>query len=466
MSTIKFRIFILLLSLYPAMSFANDLKGVGRNVSAQIFDNWAKQFSAQYKETTIKYAALNAKEGIKHVEQTTADFSETDTPLSKKELDEHGLTQFPYMFTAITPVVNLPNIFNGQLKLDGKTLGDIFLGNITKWNDPAIVATNPRLPLPDEKILVFYGSEGSGGTYSMNNYLSKVNAEWKTKVGTGAAINWPVGTPMADLITMGNQVKKTPYSIGYTEISFARKSEAIYVQLQNSHGKFVSPHTGSIESSVQNVSWKASNGFIEDITDDKGAASWPITSASYIVIKKTSDNIKRRLELLQFIGWGLTRGDMIVTDLDFMPLNRKVFTQIRTIWNDTPLRLEGAEVVDAKQVLELRTNGTLIVDSRVAPEYKEEHIPKAVSIPYVEKSEKSSNFNPDVDQFDLTKLPANKNAGIVFYCNAGACWKGYKAAVVAVNAGYRKVYWFRGGLPEWKSRSYPTESAVTSVAKN
>ncbi|MFA6901592.1 MAG: phosphate ABC transporter substrate-binding protein PstS [Gallionellaceae bacterium] len=466
MTTFNFRIFILLLSLYPAALLANDLKGVGRNISAQVFDNWGKQFSAQYTETSIKYAALNAKEAIKQVEQTTADFSETDTPLSKKELDEHGLTQFPYMFTAITPVVNLPNIFNAQLKLDGKTLGDIFLGKITKWNDPAIVATNPRLPLPDENILVFYGAEGSGGTYSMNNYLSKVNADWKAKAEAGSATLWPVGTPMADLITMGIQVKNTPYSIGYTEISFARKNEATYIQLQNSHGKFVSPHTGSIESSVQNVNWKASNGFIEDITNDKGAASWPITSASYIIIKKTSDNVKRRLELLKFIGWGLTRGDMIVTNLDFMPLNRKVFTQIRTIWNDTPLRLEGAEVVDAKQVLELRSDGIMIVDSRVAPEFKEDHIPKAVNIPYVEKSEKSANFDPGMDQFDLSKLPANKNAGIIFYCNAGACWKGYKAAVVAVKAGYRKVYWFRGGIPEWKSRSYPTESALSAVAKN
>jgi len=264
---------------------------------------------------------------------------------------------------------------------------------------------------------------------------------------------------------MGQHIKNTPYTIGYSEISYARKNEIIYVQLQNSNGKFVSPHTGSVESAVQNVSWKSSNGFREEITDNKAAGSWPITSASYIVIKKTSDNIKRRLALLKFLSWGISLGDNIVTSLDFMPIKRTILPQIRSSWNDTPLNIEGAEVVDAKQVLDLRTNGVPIIDARVAAEYEESHIPKAINVPYAEKSEKSSNFNPQLDHFDLTKLPANKNTGIVFYCNAGACWKGYKAAVVAVNAGYKKVYWFRGGLPEWKGKSYPLESSG-QYAKN
>jgi rhodanese-related sulfurtransferase len=183
------------------------------------------------------------------------------------------------------------------------------------------------------------------------------------------------------------------------------------------------------------------------------------------LINKTSDNIKKRLALLKFLGWGISLGDMIVTDLDFMPVKRTILPQIRSTWNDTPLSLEGAEVVNAKQVLDLRTSGVPIIDARVAAEYEEAHIPKAISVPYAEKSEKSSNFNPQQDRFDLSMLPANKNAGIVFYCNAGACWKGYKAAVVAVNAEYKKVYWFRGGLPEWKSKNYPVESSGI-VARN
>ena len=392
----------------------------------------------------------------------TADFGDTDTPLTKAELEKKGLAQFPYMFTAITPVISVPNIFNGQLRLDGKTLGDIFLGKITKWNDAAIVATNPRLPLPNEEIRVVHSSEGSSGTYSMNMYLSKVNPEWKSKTGTGATISWPVGTARANLISMGEYIKKTPYSIGYSEIAYARKNEVIYVQLQNSNGTFVSPHTGSVENAVQNVSWKSANGFCEEITDKKGAGSWPITSASYIVIRKTSDNVKQRLALLKFLGWGISLGDMIVTDLDFMPVKRSILPQIRSTWNDTPLNLEGAEVINAKQVLELRAGGVPIIDARVAAEYDEAHIPKAISVPYAEKSEKSANFNPLLDHFDLSKLPSNKNAGIVFYCNAGACWKGYKAAAVTVNAGYKKVYWFRGGLPEWQSKNYPVEASASS----
>ena len=461
-----FRIFVVLLSIYPIASLSFELKGVGRRVPAQIFDGWDKQYSAQNADTTMKYETVNANESVKRVELGTADFGDTDIPLSKDELEKNELAQFPYMFTAITPVINVPNIYGGQLKLDGKTLGDIFLGKITKWNDAAIAATNPKLPLPNENILVVHGSEESSGTYSMNIYLAKVNSEWKSKTGMGATPKWPVGTAMGNLISMGDYIKKTPYSIGYSEISYARKNQLVYVQLQNNSGTFVSPHTGSVESAVQNVKWKSANGFCEDITDGKGSASWPITSASYIIIKKTSDNLKRRLDLLKFLGWALTRGDMIVADLDFMPIKRTIVPQIRSIWNDTPLNLEGGEVVNAKQVLDLRTSGVPIIDARVAAEYGEAHIPNAISLPYAEKSEKSSNFNPLLDHFDLSKLPVDKNAGIVFYCNAGACWKGYKAAIVTVNAGYKKVYWFRGGLPEWQGKSYPVETSGSSKHKS
>lgn len=460
-----FRFFMLVVLVLPLGSNASEIKGVGRKASAKVLDAWAKQFSAQYPETTVAFEVVSPTESVKRVETANADFGETDAPLDKGILEKEGLTQFPYMFTAITPVVNLPNVFNNQLRLDGKVLAEIFLGNITRWNDPAIVADNPRISLPNEKIIVVHGAEGADGTYAMNTYLSKAHAEWKPKTGVGNAVKWPVGTAMPDLLAIGDYVKQTPYTIGYSEISYVRKKDIVYVQLQNSQGRFVSPHTGSVENSVKNVKWKSTNGFMEDITDEKGEGSWPIPSASYIVIKKTSADVKHRLELLKFLGWGLTLGDMIVTDMDLMPLQRSIFAQIRTIWNDTPLAIEGAEVVDAKQVLELRSKGVMIVDARVAPEYEEAHIPLAISIPYGEKSEKSSNFNPAVDKFDLSKLPGNKNAGIVFYCNAGACWKGYKAAVVSVNAGYKKVYWFRGGLPEWMNRNFPVESSVPSVAK-
>ena len=159
-------------------------------------------------------------------------------------------------------------------------------------------------------------------------------------------------------------------------------------------------------------------------------------------------------------------GDMVVTSLDFMPIKRTILPQIRNSWNDTPLSLDGAEVVNAKQVLDLKTSGVPIIDARVGAEYEEAHVANAISIPYAEKSTKASNFNPVLDHFDLSKLPSNKNAGIVFYCNAGACWKGYKAAAVTVAAGYKKVYWFRGGLPEWQEKSYPTESSGSTVHKS
>lgn len=461
-----FRFLLALLTVVPVAAHAFDLKGTGRRVPAEIFDEWGKQYSAQNADTTITYKVTNGIDSITQVEEGKVDFGDTDMPLSKKELEDKGLAQFPFMFTAITPIIHLPNIFDGQLRLDGKTLAYIFLGRITKWNDAAIVALNPRLHLPDEKILVVHGADGSSGNYAMHSYLSKVSPEWRAAAGTGASPHWPTGTTIPSLFAMGDYVKKTPYTIGYSEISHARKSEITYVQLQNSNGKFVSPHTGSVEKALQNVSWKSSNGFCEQITDEKGTESWPIVAASYIVVRKTSGDVQHRLALLKFLGWGLYLGNMIVTNLDFMPINRSMLTQIRSIWNDTPLTLDGAQVVDAKQVLDLRTNGVPIIDARIAPEYAEAHIPKAISVPYGEKSEKSANFNPEVDHFDLSKLPPNKNSGVVFYCNAGACWKGYKAAAVAIKAGYKNVYWFRGGLPEWMGKSYPVESSLNTASKN
>jgi len=366
------------------------------------------------------------------------------------------------MFTAITPVINVPSILEGQLNLDGKTLGDIFLGKITKWNDPAIVATNPNLNLPNEKILVAHRTAEGGGTFTLSSYLAKVSPEWKSGIGVSVTLNWPVGTAVENLYAMGDYIKKTPYSIGYSEIAYARKNKLVYVRLQNSKNAFVSPHTGSVEDAVQNVHWKSDNGFCEELTDEPGAGSWPMATASYIVIKKTSDNIEHRQALLKFLGWGLRLGDMDVTSLDFMPINRSILPQIRNSWNDTPLSLEGAVVVSATQVRNLKESGVMVIDSRIAAEYDEAHIAKAYSVSYAEKSVKAVNFNPLQDHFDLAKLPSDKNTGIIFYCNAGACWKGYKAAVVAIKAGYKKVYWFRGGLPEWQEKGYPTESGSSA----
>lgn len=450
---------IALLAIYPASAFSIELNGAGRRIPAPIFALWADHYSQLRPGTTIKYQAIGATEGLKQLTSGTADFGDTDIPLSKEELDKLGLAQFPYMFSAITPVVNLPNV-EGQVKLTGKMLGDIFLGNIKKWNDDAIVKLNPRLKLPNEKILVVHLVAERGGTYNLSSYLAKVNPEWASKVGVGVALNWPVGVVVENLYEMGAYVKTTPYSIGYSENSYARKNQLSFVQLQNRAGIFTTPHTGSIEEAVRDIKWKAANGFREDLIDTSAPGAWPITSASYFLIKKTSDNVQRRQALLSFIGWGMSHGDLYVTSLDFLPVPRNLIPIVRNSWNDTPLVLEGAAVVSATQVNALLASGVAIIDARVADEYNTEHIKSAISVPYVEKSAKSANFNAQQDKFDLSKLPANKNADIVFYCNAGACWKGYKAAVAAINAGYKKVHWFRGGLPEWGEKGLPTESSL------
>jgi phosphate transport system substrate-binding protein len=465
MKTHTLKYFVLSLLACPVFSSAIELNGVGRRIPAPVFAEWSAHFSAQNPNITIKYQAINAIEGINQVKDGTADFADTDIPLTKEDLEKNGLAQFPYMLTAITPIINLPGIYEGKLNLNGKTLAEIFIGKITNWNDPAIAATNTGIKLPSNPILVAHRTANGGGTYTLSSYLSKVSPEWQTKIGVGATLNWPVGVATENLYAMGDYIKKTPYSIGYSEISYARKNQLAYVRLQNAAGAFVSPHMASVEEAANNVRWNAANGFNESTTDEPGAGSWPMASASYIVIRKTSGDIPRRQALLSFLGWGLRVGDMDITRMDFLPMKRSILPQIRNSWNDTPLSLDGANVVTAAQVKELQSNGTLIVDARIPAEYEESHIPRALHIYYVEKSAKTANFNPQQDSFDLSKLPANKNTDIVFYCNAGPCWKGYKAAAAAVRGGYKKVHWFRGGLPEWKDKGYPIESSQPATAK-
>lgn len=464
--TVKYlrTIAVTLLLVYPTVTFSIELNGAGRRIPAPIFSLWGERFSQIKPGITIKYQAVSSTEGLKQLMSGSADFGETDIPLSKDELDKMGLAQFPYMFSAITPVCNLPGI-SSQINLTGKVLGDIFLGNIKKWNDDAIASLNPKIKLPSDNIQVVHLVTERGGTFNLSTYLSKVNPEWASKVGAGVSLKWPVGISAENLYEMGAYVKKTPFSIGYSENSYARKNQLSLIRLQNRAGTFVGPHTGSIEEAVKDAKWKAANGFREDLTDSSEPGAWPIASASYFLIKKTSDNIERRQALLSFIGWGMSHGDMDVTSLDFLPVSRSLIPIIRNSWNDTPLVLEGAEVVSAAQVKALLANKVPIIDARVETEYSTEHIAGAISVPYLEKSAKAVNFNALQDKFDLAKLPANKNADIIFYCNAGACWKGYKASVAAIKAGYKKVHWFRGGLPEWGEKGLPTESSFPPTNK-
>lgn len=465
MSTNYFRLFaMLLMAICSLSSIALELNGAGRRIPAPIFELWADHYSKLRPGITIKYQAVSATEGLKQLNSGNADFGETDAPLSKDELDKMGLAQFPYMFSAITPVFNLPGI-TGNVKLTGKILGDIYLGNIHKWNDSAIANLNPRLKLPNENIRVVHLVAERGGTYNLSTYLSKVNPDWASKVGAGVTLKWPVGTAIENLYEMAAYVKKTPYSIGYSENAYARKNQLSFIQLQNHAGAFIGPHTGSIEEATRDIKWKAANGFKEDLIDSNAEGAWPITSASYFLIKKTSDNIERRQALLSFIGWSMSHGDMDVTSLDFLPVSRTLIPIIRNSWNDTPLVLEGAAVVNATQVNALIASGVPIIDARIESEYITEHIAHAISVPYFEKSVKAANFNLSQDKFDLTKLPQNKKADIIFYCNAGSCWRGYKASVAAIKAGYQKVHWFRGGLPEWGEKGLPTESSLLLPSK-
>jgi len=331
-------------SVISVSSFATEITGMGRKIPAPLFSTWASHFAKLKPTVTVKYQNESSAEAIAQVASGKVDFAETDAPLFKKLLDKKGLIQFPYMFTAVTPVANVPGVLPGQMQLTGKILGDIFLGKITKWNDPEIVGINPRLHLPNEKISVVHIASEQGGTYAFSNYLSNANQEWADNVGVGSTLKWPVGLPVDSLSAMKDALNNMPYSIAYSEISFARKNNLKYIRLQNKAGQYAYPIIANVENDVKKIQWNAANAFNENLIDMPGMESWPIATASYILIKKNSDNAEQRQALIDFLNWSLRLGNFDVANLDFLPIERSVYLQIRDILNENrpPSRSNGS----------------------------------------------------------------------------------------------------------------------------
>ena len=454
---------ILLSFLQPTLAI--ELSGSGRALTAPFFKAMSEKYRDKTEGVIIKYTPSKLEAGLADVESAAIDFYETDIPLAKTDLDKRGLTQFPYMASGIVPVFHLPSIRGGQLSLTGGILADIFLGKITKWNDPAIVGINPSLKLPDAKINLVYWSSTGGGTSALNNYLAKASPVWAAKVKPGIALNSASGTQVDDLAGMKSHIKSNAYSLGYADIAYARANGLDHSKLQNKMGVFASAQADSVAASLTGITWSASNNFNEDLIDRAGKQSWPITTAGYIIIKKTSSDIPRRVKLLSYLSWTLKNSGWDLSILDFNSLPKEVLPLIHNAWNDTPLTIANATVVTAAQARILQEEGALLIDTRVEKEYHAEHIVNAISLVYGEKSIRSAEFDSSQDSFNLKKLPQDKNAKIIFYCNAGACWRGYKAAVVASKAGYNQIYWFRGGIPEWIAKRYPVEASLTAHTK-
>ncbi|MEO5686478.1 MAG: phosphate ABC transporter substrate-binding protein PstS [Burkholderiaceae bacterium] len=309
---------------------AQDVTGAGASFPAPVYAQWA---DAYHKATgaRINYQSVGSGAGIKQIKSRTVDFGATDAPLKDEELAAAGLVQFPMVIGGVVPVVHIAGVAPGQLRLTGQVLGDIYLGKIKKWNDAAITGINPGVTLPDAAIAVVRRADGSGTSFNFTNYLSKVNADWKAKIGEGAAVNWPAN----GLAGKGNEgiaqnVQRLPNSIGYVEYAYAKQSKMDYVQLKNAAGNFVEPDDLTFKAAAAGADW--SKSFYQLLTEQADKNAWPITGATFILMHVAQDKPAQATASLKFFDWAYANGDKAAADLDYVSLPDSLKALIHTKW--------------------------------------------------------------------------------------------------------------------------------------
>jgi phosphate transport system substrate-binding protein len=308
---------------------AQDVTGAGASFPAPLYSKWADAYN---KATGIKinYQSVGSSAGLRQIRGKTVDFGASDAPLTDAELAKDGLVQFPTVMGGVVPVVNIKGLTPGQMKLTGAVLGDIYIGKVTKWNDPAITALNPGVALPDAAIAVVRRADGSGTTFIFTNYLSKVNADWKAKVGEGAAVNWPTGAGGKGNEGVAAFVQRLPNSIGYVEYSYAKANKMAHTQLRNVAGNYVNPDDATFKAAAAGAAWDKS--FYQILTEQPGKDAWPITGATFILMHKAQDKPGNAAAALKFFDWAFTNGDAMSADLDYVPMPDVVEAQVRRAW--------------------------------------------------------------------------------------------------------------------------------------
>lgn len=321
---------------FSGLAAAQDVTGAGATFPAPLYAKWASEYN---KATGVKinYQSVGSGAGIRQIDAKTVAFGASDMPLKDEDLAKKGQVQFPTVIGGVVPVVNIKGINPGQMRLNGQVLGDIYLGKITKWNDAAIKALNPSLPLPDAAISPVRRADGSGTTFIFTNYLSKVNAEWKAKVGEGTAVNWPTGAGGKGNEGVAAFVGRLPNSIGYVEYAYVKQNKMNYALMQNAAGQFVSPDDTAFKAAAAGADW--SRSFYQILTNQPGAQSWPITGATFILMHKQQDKPAEAAATLKFFEWAYKNGDRMAEDLDYVPMPASVKAQIQKLW--------AAEIKDA-----------------------------------------------------------------------------------------------------------------------
>jgi len=329
------RLFTILFAAFAVSASAADITGAGATFPYPIYAKWAEE----YKKSTgvgLNYQSIGSSGGIRQINNKTVTFGASDAPVKGEDLEKNGQVQFPAVIGGTVPIINLDGFKPGELRITGPVMAEVFMGDILKWNDPKLVALNPGKKLPDQNITVVHRADGSGTTFNWTDYLTVVSPEWAKRVGRGAAVKWPAASSVGG---KGNEgvaanVQRVKGSIGYVEYAYVKKNNLVFMQLQNKNGKWVSPDDTTFAAAAAGADWFSVPGMGLSIVDQRGDNTWPVTTASFIIMYRDPADKKASQEVLKFFDWSFKNGKQLALELDYVPLPDALTKQIRErIWS-------------------------------------------------------------------------------------------------------------------------------------
>jgi phosphate transport system substrate-binding protein len=323
---------------------AAGITGAGATFPYPLYAKWANAYKQQ-TGVGLNYQSIGSGGGIRQINAKTVDFGASDMPLKPDALQKAGLVQFPTVMGGVVPVIHLNGIKPGDIRLTGAVLADIYLGKVKKWNDPALTALNPDVKLPGQAITVVHRSDGSGTTFIFTNYLIKVSPEWKSKVGNDVSVKWPAGVGGKGNEGVASYVQRINGAIGYVEYAYALQNTLTYAMLRNRDGSFVKPDAKSFQAAAAGADWNNAPGLYMILTDEPGAASWPITGATFILMHKTQEKPETARQVLKFFDWAYANGDQMAEQLDYVPIPDSVVELIKSEWKTQIKDSQGKPVL-------------------------------------------------------------------------------------------------------------------------
>ncbi len=323
-----------LMILMPWINTARSetvILGTGAAFAAPLYTKWADDFKAS-TGLQVNYQATGSGVGQKQVVVGTVDFGASDVPMDAGKLHEADLLQFPTAIGGLDVIVNLPNVGINALRLTGPVLADIYMGKITQWDDPRITGLNPDLSLPSIAIIPVHHASASGTTFALSRYLSKVSPTWQSSMGMGLTLEWPGGVGVHGSAGASGEVPKFIGTIGYAESSYVTTNHLSSVQILNKSGKYVAPTSDTFAAAAASADWTAVQNFAVDLTDTPGDQSWPLVTATFVLVPQNPAKAAASANVLKFFGWALDNGDEAARKLQYVPLPKTVKDAIKALW--------------------------------------------------------------------------------------------------------------------------------------